>query len=59
MNHGLDASLMSTLFSPSLLSVIPQADVVKALQLNVRQLVRRLVEEAQMEVRAPSDRSSV
>ena len=29
----------------------PQADVVKALHLNVRQVVRRLVEEAHMEVR--------
>ena len=28
-----------------------QADVVKALQLNIRQVVRRLVEEAHMEVR--------
>ena len=34
-----------------------QADVVKALHLNVRQVVRRLVEEAQMEVRSQNNSS--
>ncbi len=39
--------------------VVLQADVVRALQLNVRQVVRRLVEEAHMEVRASSVLSPV